>query len=146
MVAITTSHTIKIDAPVSAVFDVVAHIQRFSEAVSAIESFEFLSETERGVGARFRETRVVRGREASTVLEVTEYVENERMRIVSDAGGTIWDTLFTTSAVDDGTRLDMVMEARPHTLLARVSTPLIKGMVAKAIAADLAAVKEFCES
>lgn len=85
------------------------------------------------------------GRVASTVLEVTEYEENERVRLISDAGGTIWDTLFTTEPRNGGTELAMVMEARPHTLLARISTPMIKGMVAKAIEADLDAVKEYCE-
>lgn len=86
------------------------------------------------------------GREGSTVLEVTEYEENERVRIVSDAGGAIWDTLFTTRPTNDGTELAMAMEAKPHTLLARISTPMIKGMVTKAIQADLDAVKEYCET
>lgn len=86
------------------------------------------------------------GRVASTVLEVTEYEENEKVRIVSDTGGAVWDTLFTTRPSDTGTELGMVMEARPHTLLARISTPMVKGMVARAIEADLEAVKEYCET
>ena len=46
---------------------------------------------------RFRETRVMKGREASTVLEVTEYESPRRIRLVSDEGGTIWDTVFTVA-------------------------------------------------
>lgn len=134
-----------IDAPVDRVFDTVAHIERFSEAVPHIKDVEFLSQVRRGVGTRFKETREMNGREGTTVLEVTEYVENERVRIVSDAGGAIWDTLFTTEPVGSGTELAMLMEARPHTLVARISTPMIRGLVAKGVAADLDAVKEFCE-
>lgn len=140
-----TTRSITIDAPVDRVFDTVAHIEHFSEAVPHIKDVEFLSETRRGVGTRFKETREMNGREGTTVLQVTEYVENEKVRIVSDAGGAIWDTLFTTEPVGSGTELAMLMEARPHTLLARISTPMIKGMVAKGVAADLEAVKEFCE-
>jgi uncharacterized membrane protein len=142
----TTSRSITIDAPVERVFDVVAHIERFSDAVPSIAEVEFLSDARRGVGARFKETREMNGRRASTVLEVTEYVDNERVRIISDAGGAIWDTLFTTLPAAGGTELGMVMEARPHRLLARISTPLIKGMVTRSIEADLEAVKEFCET
>ena len=139
------TRTVTIESPVENVFDVVAHVDSFSAAVPAIDKVEFLSEQRRGVGTRFRETREVNGRTGTTTLEVTEYVENERVRIVSDAGGTIWDTLFTTRSNDEGTDLTMVMEARPHTLLARISTPMIKGMVAKGIEADLVAVKAHCE-
>lgn len=141
----TTTSSITIAAPVEDVFDTVAHIDRFSEAVPSIREVEFLSEVRRGVGTRFREIREMNGREGSTVLEVIEYEQNERVRIVSDAGGATWDTVFTTMPTTNGTELAMVMEAKPHTLLARISTPMIKGMVAKAIQSDLDAVKEFCE-
>lgn len=141
----TTISSITIAAPVEDVFDTVAHIDRFSEAVPSIREVEFLSEVRRGVGTRFREIREMNGREGSTVLEVIEYEQNERVRIVSDAGGATWDTVFTTMPTTNGTELAMVMEAKPHTLLARISTPMIKGMVAKAIQSDLDAVKEFCE-
>ena len=77
------------------VFRTVAHVEQFSQAVPGILRVEFLSEVKSGVGARFRETRMMMGREASTELEVTEYVENERVRIVSEAGGALWDTVFT---------------------------------------------------
>ncbi|MCE2540939.1 MAG: SRPBCC family protein [Acidobacteria bacterium] len=84
--------TRRIDAPADVVFRVVAHVEQFSQAVPGILRVEFLSEVKSGVGARFRETRMMMGREASTELEVTEYVENERVRIVSEAGGALWDT------------------------------------------------------
>ena len=75
--------TRRIDAPADVVFRAVAHVEQFSQAVPGILRVEFLSEAKSGVGARFRETRMMMGREASTELEVTEYVENERVRIVS---------------------------------------------------------------
>lgn len=134
-----------ISAPVEAVFDTIAHVENFSRAIPAIQSVEFLSTTRRGLGTRFEETRETNGRTGKTVLEVIEYVENERVRIASDAGGALWDTLFTTMATADGTELMMVMDAKPHTILARITTPMVKGMVAKGIDADLSAVKSYCE-
>ena len=137
-----------IDAPVGVVFSTVADSSNFSEAVPHIEHVEFLSEARTGVGARFRETRLMGSRRATTELEVTEYVQDERVRFVADQGGTIWDTIFTVEPGPEGrgTRLRMVMEAKPHKLLARLVTPLMKRVITKAIAADLDAVKAYAEA
>ena len=137
--------TRRIDAPADVVFRVVAHVEQFSQAVPGILRVEFLSEVKSGVGARFRETRMMMGREASTELEVTEYVENERVRIVSEAGGALWDTVFSVAADGGGTELKMVMDARPQTLSARMTVLLIIGTVQKAVEEDMDAVKSFCE-
>ena len=140
-VAVTRS----IEAPVDAVFRTIAHAEQFSQAVPGILRVEFLSEVKSGVGARFRETRMMMGREASTELEVTEYVENERVRIVSEAGGALWDAVFTVVPDGEGTELKMVMDARPRTLSARMTVPLIIGTVQKAVEQDMDAVRSFCE-
>ena len=134
-----------VDAPADVVFRTVADIGHFSQAVPHIVNVEFLSEVRSGVGTRFRETRVMNGREASTELEVTEYVENDRVRIVSEAGGAVWDTVFTVSPAAEGTELSMVMDARPRTLSARLAVPLMLRMVKGAVARDMDAVKAFCE-
>lgn len=135
-----------IDAPVEQVFDTVAHIDRYAKAIPHITEVEFLTEQHEGVGTRFAETRVMRGRQATTTLEVTEYVENERVRLVADEGGTVWDTLFTFREAGSGTKLEMVMDARPHSLLARIVNPLTKGIIRKAIEGDMDAVKAYCEA
>lgn len=134
-----------IDAPLERVFDTVAHIENFAKAVPQIVATEFLSDVTSGVGTRFRETRLMHGREATTELEVTEYAENERVRIVADAGGTVWDTVFTVSPDSDGVQLTLTMDARPYRLLSRVVNPFIKGFVRRAIESDMDAVKTYCE-
>ena len=139
------SATRTIAAPVDRVFDTVAHIENFRKALPSITNVQFLTESKTGVGTRFRETRVMRGRESTTVLEVTEYQPNERVRLVSDAGGTIWDTVFTVKAADGGTDLSLAMDARPYKLAARIMNPLVSRMIRKAIEGDMDAVKAYCE-
>jgi hypothetical protein len=140
-----TRLTLAIDAPLERVFDTVAHIESFSKASPHIVDVDFLSERRRGVGTRFRETRMVGKRRASTELEVTEYVLNERVRFVSDAGGTVWDSLFELRRVDGKTVLDFTMDARAYKLFAKALNPLMRGMVAKFIARDMDSVKAYCE-
>ena len=135
-----------IDAPVDLVFRTVAEIDNFSQAIPHIVDVEFLSDARTGVGSRFRETRLMMGREASTILEVTEYVENERVRLVSDEGGTVWDSVFTVRSVDGKTELTLVMDAKAYTLRSRILVPIMKLMVRMGLVKDMDAVKEYCES
>lgn len=134
-----------IAAPPDVVFAAVADVQHFSRAVDDIERVEFVSEIRAGLGTRFRETRVMRGREATVELEITEFAPPERVRFLSEAGGVQWDSVFEVEAAPDGSTLSLVMEATPLTVAARLMVPLMKGMVRKAIAADMDAVKAYCE-
>lgn len=135
-----------IDAPLERVFKTISDVRNFRNAVPHIINVEFISEQQVGAGTRFLETRVMNGREQTVELEVAEYVDNQRVRMISDEGGTIWDTLFTVSQGSTNVTLDMQMDIKPHTLFARLMTRLIRKMVVKAVESDLDAVKEFCES
>ncbi len=134
-----------IEAPIDRVFRTVAHIEQFQQAVPHIVKVEFLSDVESGVGCRFRETRLMKGKEAITEVETTAYAANDRVRMVADSHGTVWDTVFAVTSVDGITTLTLSMDARPHKLLPRLINPLIKGMVARAVERDMDLVKEFCE-
>lgn len=85
------------------------------------------------------------GRLATVELEVAEYEENRRVRFVSDAGGTIWDTIFMTTAAPGGTNMKMVMEAKPYRVLAKLANPFMRGLIRKAVERDMDAVKAYCE-
>jgi carbon monoxide dehydrogenase subunit G len=85
-------------------------------------------------------------REMSSELEVKELVANDRVRMVSDQGGTVWDTVFTVEPAGDGvTELTLVMDANAYKLAAKIFNPLIKDMIRKFIEKDLDAVKAYCE-
>lgn len=134
-----------IAAPVDLVFETISDVRNFRNAVPHITNIEFVTEQQVGVGTRFKETRMMKGSEQTVELEVAEFVENDRVRMISDAGGTIWDTLFTVAADGDNTTLEMEMEIKPHTFFARIITPFIRGMVVKGVEADMDAVKAYCE-
>ena len=138
--------TRQINASPEKVFETVADIRNFSQAIPHITNVEFLTEQQYGLGTRFRETRLMKGKEASTELEVTEFVENSLIRLVADSHGCVWDTVFTVEPQNEGVELQMVMDARPYKLMARIMTPLIKGMIANAVESDMDAVKEYCEA
>ena len=134
-----------IDAPLERVFETVAHIDNFAKAVPDIVRTELVSDVLSGRGTRFRETRRMGRKETTTELEVTEYVENDRVRIVADAGGTIWDTLFEVAPESGQVRLVMTMDAKPYALVSKLANPILKGFVRRAIESDMDSVKLYCE-
>jgi len=134
-----------IAAPIDRVFDTVADITQFSRAIPHITKVEFLSEQHSGVGTKFRETRLIKGKETTTELEVTELVNNDRVRLIADSHGTVWDSIFQVGRAGNGTALTLTMEARSRGLIPRVMTRLIRGMVQRALEADMNAVKLYCE-
>lgn len=139
----STSRQIK--APVAVVFDAITDIKKFPEKSADIVSVELLTEQEKGVGTRFRETRRMGKREGTTELHCTEYVENERVRFVTDQGGIVWDSVYTTKADGEGTVLTLEMDSRPHKFMAKIVLPIIMGALSKAVEKDMDAVKAYCE-
>lgn len=138
------SRTVK--APIELVFSRISDVHRFAEVSEDILEIEFLSDITSGVGTRFRETRNMNGRTATTELEITECVENDRVRFVSDAGGTIWDTVMSVTPNGDVTNLEMIMDATPYKFVARIVNIFIKGMVNKAVTKDMDRLKAWCEA
>ena len=135
-----------INAPIDMVFKTVADIGNFSKAIPGIVKVEFLSEQQSGVGTRFYETRLMKGKEASTELEVTEYIENEHVRIVSDTHGTVWDTIFTVEPAGESVKLEMTMDARAYKLMPKLMNSLVMKMISNAIESDMDSVKHYCET
>lgn len=136
----------EIRAPVAVVFDTISDVRSFADAVPDVVKVEILSEVDSGVGTRFRETRVIQGKQATTELEVTELVENDRIRIVGEANGAEWDSVFTVRPSADGaTELTLTMEGRARTMAAKLMLPMIRGMIREALERDMDAVKAYCE-
>lgn len=134
-----------IQSPLPKVFETIARPDRFCEAIPDIIQIEIISDQKYGVGTRFRETRNMNGKTAVAEMTVSEQVENQLVRLVAEMGGADWDTCFRLSPLGKDVQLDMIMIARPKTLFAKFLTPLIMGMVGKAVGSDMDQVKIHCE-
>ncbi len=137
--------TEQIESSPPAVFDAVANLENLPTAIPMIQRIEFLGDQKSGVGTRFRETRLMGKSEHITELEVTELVENEHVRMVSDTHGTVWDSVFTVKPDGESTTLEIAMDARGHRMFARAMNFLLQGLFKKGLQSHIAAVKEHCE-
>lgn len=143
MTQITVSR--EIAAPVDVVFDAVTNVERLPDTSPDVVRVEFLGDQRSGVGTRFRETRVMGSKEMDTDLEIVELVPGERARMVTDSHGTVWDTTFFTRPTPVGTELEIRMDARPHRLLTKIMTPLMKGVFRKGMEKHIASFAAYCE-
>ena len=139
-----------IQAPVETVYAALGDIENLPNRDKPVQKIEFLTEQRYGAGTRFRETRAMGKKQIETELEVTEAVENHSIRFVSDAGGTIWDTVYTChpegSPAGSSTRLDIDMEARAYKLLPKLMNRFIIPMVRKGMAKHLEDLRAYCEA
>ncbi|MXX76309.1 MAG: hypothetical protein F4210_12135 [Holophagales bacterium] len=140
-----TESSVTINASLETVFRAVSDLGHFAKAVPQIDRIEILSDTAAGVGTRFRETRLVGGRETASELQVAELVEDEKVRYVSDTFGTRWNSTFTVASAGERTRLTMTIEGRPHTLLSRLAAPLMRFLTERGVVADLTGIKAYAE-
>ena len=136
----------RIAAPPETVFRAVSDIEGLPDHDPNIVGVEVLTERRSGLGTRFRETRRMKNQEMVTELEVTEFEENRRIRMVADSHGTVWDTLFSVRTVDGATELSIEMDARPHKLLPRLMNPFMKGFFRKGIEGHLENLRKRCEA
>ena len=115
-----------------------------AEHVPAIKSVEILSDVRSGVGTRFRETRVIFGKEASEVMEVTSFEPGRSYVVEAASCGQEYVTECRVEPDGTGCRAITTMHATPTTLTAKIVAPIcgviFGGMMKKALRGDLEAV------
>jgi carbon monoxide dehydrogenase subunit G len=138
----------EVNAPRDVVFQTVADPRRFAHAIEGVTEVAFLSKETSGEGTRFRQTRVMNGKATAMEFEVREAVPNERVRIVNETHGTVWDSLFTFASSEGtaaSTVLTMRMDTTTRPLFQRLLMPLFCLLVRKSVEEDIDAVKAFSE-
>lgn len=138
-----------VKAPIERTFDVFSDLTKAAERVEGIKSVEILSDTPAtGVGTRWRETRVMFGREATEEMEISAFTPNKSYEVVAHSRGVDYHTIYTFREHNGGTDVEMVFSGKPTTLLTRLMSPLgylFKGATQKALEADMDALKRVAE-
>ena len=134
-----------INASVDLIFRAVSDIINLPFVNPDVVKVEFLSNRRSGVGTRFRETRTIKGKESKTELEVTEYVENDHIRMVAESHGSVWDSVFVVKADATQNELKLIMDAKGQHLLPKLMNFLLQKLYQKGLEKHMDAVKLYCE-
>ncbi len=144
----TVTVTQHVQAPLERVFEIFTDLRKAPERITGIQSLDVLSPGDVGAGTRFRETRVMFGKEATEEMQVTEFEPNRSYAVEADSHGCLYRSEFVFEPKGDGTDVTMTFGATPYTLGAKLMSPLGKlmaGSVRKACGQDMADLAVFAE-
>jgi hypothetical protein len=141
--------TKKIDASPHAVFDLFSDLDHVAEHVKSIKKIERLTPGPVGVGTRFRETRVMFGREATEEMYFTAFEPPRLYEVRCQTCGAEYQSVYTFRPDGAGTVVDVKFEAKPISLFAKLMTPLsflMVGGMKKCMDQELEDLKKVAES
>jgi hypothetical protein len=148
-----------IDAPIDIVWARVTDIEHAADTIEAIKQIEMLSEPPHAPirpGTKWRETRLMMGKEATEEMWVTSVLppeEGEQGSATYHVGAFSHGTRYLseirlTTNPQGGTTLTYAFSGKAETLGAKILSPLgslMKGAIRKCFEADLADIKRACE-
>lgn len=129
-----------IAAPPGCVEALLTDIEHSADRLSGITKIEMLSEGPFGVGTRWRETRVMFGKEATEEMVVTEYVPGDHYSVAAESCGSQYRSVLRWEPHGEGTNVAMEFGATPVSLFAKLMSPLMgfmKKTLVKCIETDL---------
>lgn len=138
----------RIAAPPAAVFAIVTDLDNIPSVVPDIKKIERLTPGAVGVGTRFKETRVMFGREATETMEIVEFVPGVRYATTANSSGNWYRCEHRFHADGTGTILELEFNATAQRFFAKLMSPLfwmLKGMMKKLFLKDLDAVARAAE-
>lgn len=137
-----------VNAPLDRVFEVFSDIQNAEERIEGITNIDILSDKKQGVGTRWRETRIMFGREATEEMEISRFEEPKVYEVVASSNGIDYFSRYTFTEQNGGTLVNMTFSGKPKTFMAKLMTPLgylFQGSTKKAMEGDMDDLKRYCE-
>lgn len=136
-------------APPERTFDVFSNVQGAKDTLSAVTRIEMLSPGAVAKGTRWRETRVMFGREATEEMWIDSFEPPRGYSVAAQSGGARYLTTFTFAPKGGGTDVRMEFSAVPANLVAKVlgglMGPLMAGSMRKALEKDMDELKAAAE-
>lgn len=141
---------INIDKPVEEVWNIITDFRNSSKFIQSITKIEVLEDPENTLlGFKWKETRVMFGKEATEIMWITDFVENKFYQTKAESHGSIYISRLEIKSIDKQTQLTMSFAAEAQTLFAKIFTGLmgflIKGSMKKAVLKDLSDIKAHVE-
>ena len=140
---------IEINASPLRTFEVFSDLENAAANVRGIQKMEILTEGPVGKGTRFRETRIMMGKEATEEMEITEFTPGELYAHEANSHGSQYISTYRFEPAGDATRVSMTFEGRPQSFMAKVMTLtlgwMMTGMIRKCVGEDFNDLKAVAE-
>ncbi len=133
------------------VWALVTDLEEFEQAISGITKIERLDDGDGfQVGTRWRETRVLFGREAVEEMEVTSLEPGKAYTVEADGRGAHYRSVLSVKPSGEGAVLEMSFSGEPTGAFSRFMAAtvgkLFEGATRRAFEKDLAEIAAAAES
>jgi len=141
---------VAINANPETVWQVITNIDNAPHTISGIEKVEVLERQDDAfVGLKWRETRIMFGKEATEVMWITDAQQNKSYSTRAESHGSIYKTHFELKENGSQTILSMHFEGEAQTLTAKIMSAMmgvfLKGSMRKTLEKDLLDIKAAIE-
>lgn len=130
----------EINASPERVFEVMSDFEHAADHVSGITRVEMLTDGPVGVGTKFKETRVMFGKEATETMEVTAFDPGKGYTLEAESCGCRYVSHLRCVPKGSGTQVELEMHCTPLKFSAKVMSklmaPMMKGAMCKAMRQD----------
>jgi carbon monoxide dehydrogenase subunit G len=131
--------------PPNEVFDLISNPANGSKFLENIKECKKLTDGPIGVGSKFRETRLMDGKEASTDLRVSAYEPPAHVGISSEVEGIKVEYHYHLAAEAGGTRVRWVCELEASGLR-KMMLPMVASIMKKEDGDHLQKLKTYLEA
>lgn len=138
----------QVNAPPDRVFALSSDFATMPERIPAIKKVEMLTDGPVRVGTRFKETRVMLGKEATETMEVTAFDPPRGYNLGANSCGCIYDSRIEIVPNGNGTNISITFVGTPVSFFAKLMSPFSKlfaGTLRKCLDGDLEAIKAAAE-
>ncbi len=128
------------------VFDFITASENAPRVVPSVKGMVKLTEGLVGVGTRYRETRLMNGKEAHAELEVVEYEPGRRYAVKNLTEGieTVYRYTFHPEPEGGGTRVDLICELKAGGLK-KLMLPMVASILKREDGDHLQRLKQALE-
>lgn len=116
--------------PPKEVFDFVTDPNNAPRVVSSVKNMVKLTNGPTGKGTRYRETRLMNGKEQTAELEVVAFQPNEQYAVKNELQGFETTYTYKFSSENNGTRVKLVCEVKAGGLK-KMMAPMVVSILKK---------------
>jgi polyketide cyclase/dehydrase/lipid transport protein len=130
------------------VFNAFSDLKNLANNVRAIKSIELLTPGNVGIGSKFKETRVMFGKESSEIMEITRFSPPDSFKEEAHSNGMHYVTEWRFIDEENKTTVSIDLSGTATTLTAKLLNVLFSfmaGSMKKAFLADMGDLKKMLE-
>lgn len=144
------STNIKINSTKENVWNIITDIENSVNVISGIIKIEIINPTDNLIGLKWKETRVMFGKEADEVMWITHAKKNEYYQTRAESHGSIYISRLSITKEIDSVDLEMSFESQGSSFMTKIMNGLFGGVLKKsmkkALLVDLNDLKKASES